>query len=119
MSELESLLGTMRPDIESQLKPHLHGFFGGIVRGYLPQVWGFKTEAESASMTVSSEGDVRVSTGVSRHCDVLITWSQRQLMAALRTRDRTKVPKGASPSVEFKTRRGKTAFGFLKSRFGL
>jgi hypothetical protein len=119
MSELESLLSSLRPDIESQLKPHLRGFFRGIVRSYLPQVWAFKTEIESGSLTVSAEGKVRVSPGVSRHCDVLITWSHQQLTAALRTRDRTQVPPGAPPSVEFKTRRGKTAFSFLKSRFGL
>ncbi|MGD0587671.1 MAG: hypothetical protein ABSA63_02625 [Thermoplasmata archaeon] len=119
MSELQSLLSSFRPDIESQLKPHLRGFFGGVVRHYLPQVWAFKTETESGSLTVSAEGKVRVSAGVSRHCDVLITWSHPQLMAALRTRDRTQIPSGSAPSVQFKTRRGKTAFSFLRSRFGL
>jgi hypothetical protein len=119
MSELESLLSLLRPDIEAQLKPHLHGFFGGIVRGYLPQVWAFKTETESASLRVSSEGTVRASAGTPRDYDVLISWTHNQMTAALRTRDRTQVPSGAAPSVEFKTRRGKTAFSFLKSRFGL
>jgi hypothetical protein len=119
MSELESLLASLQPEIESQLKPHLHGLFGGIVRSYLPQVWAFRTEIESASLTVSHEGTVHASTGVARKCDVLITWSQKQLMTALRTRDRTKVPAGSPPSIEFKTKRGKTAFSFLRSRFGI
>jgi hypothetical protein len=119
MSELESLLSSLRPDIESQIKPHLRGFFRGIVRSYLPQVWAFKTETESESLTVSAEGKVRVSAGVSRNYDVLITWSHQQLTAALRTRDRNQVPSGPAPTVEFRTRRGKTAFSFLRSRFGL
>jgi hypothetical protein len=119
MSELESVLASMRPEIESQIKPHLRGFFGGIVRSYLPQVWAFRTETESASLTVSAEGNVRASKGVARGCDVLITWSQKQLMSALQTRDRARVPLGAPPSVEFKSHRGKTAFSFLRSRFGI
>jgi hypothetical protein len=119
VSELESLLATLRPDIESQIKPHLHGFFGRIVRGYLPQVWAFKTETESASLTVSEEGAVVTSDGVPRHYDVLIKWSQEQLTAALRTRDRSQIPPGAAPSVKFGTHSGKTAFGFLRSKFGL
>jgi hypothetical protein len=119
MSELQSTLTSLGPEIESQIKPHLRGFFGGMVRHYLPQVWAFQTESEAASLTVSSAGRVRVTPGVSRQCDVLVTWSERQLLAALRTRDRHRVPAGPDPQVEFKTRSGKTAFSFLKSRFGL
>jgi hypothetical protein len=118
-SELESLLSALRPEIETQVKPHLHGFFGRIVRGYLPQVWAFKTETQSASLTVTPVGGVRVTAGVARDCDVLITWSQKQLTTVLRTRDGTKVPKGDAPSIEFRSHRGKTAFSFLRSRFGL
>ncbi len=119
MSELESLLASLRPEIESQLKPHLRGFWRGIIRGYLPQVWAFQTEVVPESLTVSAEGKVRVSPGVSRNCDVMIKWTHKQLTAALRTRDRSQVPPGTAPTVEFKTRRGKTSFSFLKSRFGL
>jgi hypothetical protein len=118
-SELESLLSSLRPEIESQVKPHLHGFFGRIVRGYLPQVWAFKTEVESASLTVSAVGSVRISTGVARDSDVVVTWSQRQLLAVLRTRDHAHAARGAAPSIEFRSHRGKTAFSFLRSRFGL
>jgi hypothetical protein len=119
MAELESLLTSLRPEIESQIKPHLRGLFGGIVRGYLPQVWAFRTETESASLRVSSEGSVRVSAGLLKDHDVMISWSQEQMTAALRTRDRTKIPAGTAPSVEFATQKGKTAFSFLRSRFGL
>ena len=118
-SELESLLASLRPEIESQVKPRLHGLFGRIVRGYLPQVWAFRTEEESASLRVSDEGAVRVSPGVARDHDVLVSWSQKQLTAALRTRDPKKIPSGAAPSVEFSSRKGKRAFSFLRSRFGL
>jgi hypothetical protein len=119
MGELQSLLSSLRPDIESQLQPHLHGIVGHMVRRYLPQVWAFRTESDSASMRVSEEGTVRASSGVPRQYDVLVNWSQKQLTAALRTRDRTKIPVGDPPTFEFKSRRGKTAFSFLRSRFGL
>jgi hypothetical protein len=119
MAELQTLLSSLRPDIESQIKPHLRGFFGGIVRGYLPQVWAFRTETESASLKVTALGNVRASDGLPKDFDVLIIWTHEQLTAALRTRDRTQVPAGAAPAVEFRTRKGKTAFSFLRSRFGL
>jgi hypothetical protein len=119
MGELESLLSTLRPDIESQLQPHLHGIVGHMIRRYLPQVWVFRTESDSASLRVSEEGNVRASSGVPRQYDVLVDWTQEQLTAALKTRDRAKIPAGAAPTFEFKTHRGKTAFSFLRSRFGL
>jgi hypothetical protein len=119
MGELESLLSTLRPDIETQIKPHLHGFFGGVVRHYLPQVWAFRTESDSASLSVSASGAVRATPGVARQYDVLVEWSQKQLTAALRTRDQSKIPAGSAPTFEFKTKKGKTAFSFLRSRFGL
>jgi hypothetical protein len=119
MSELEVLLTSLRPEIQAELRPRLHGLLGRFVRGYLPQVWAFRTELESASLTVSDKGMVRVSEGIPDDYDVLIRWSQKQLTAALRTRDKDQVPAGAMPSISFRTRRGKTAFSFLKARFGL
>jgi hypothetical protein len=119
VSELESLLSTLRPEIETQLEPHLHGFFGRVVRGYLPQVWAFKTEVESVSLTVSAAGSVRVTSGIARDYDVRITWGQKQLVSALRTRDRSRVPHGDAPIFDFRSRRGKRAFSFLRARLGL
>lgn len=119
MPELEALLSSLRPEIESQLKPQLRGFFGGIIRGYLPQVWAFRTERDSASLTVSVAGSVTVSNGILDRHDVLITWSYAQLTAALRTRDQSQVPPGPPPTVDFRTQKGRTAFSFLRSRFGL
>src|SRR5579859_1484859 len=112
MSELESLLSSLRSEIQSELRPRLHGLVGRVIRGYLPQVWSFRTELESASLTVSDKGTVRVSGGVSEDHDVLVRWSQKQLTAALRTRDKDQIPPGAAPSISFRTHRGKTAFSF-------
>jgi hypothetical protein len=119
MGELESLLSSLQPEMESQIKPRLHGLVGAVIRRHLPQVWAFRTEVESASLTVASDGGVRATPGVARKYDVLVDWSQKQLMAALRTRDKNKIPAGSPPTFEFRSHRGKRAFSFLRSRFGL
>ncbi|MCI4321983.1 MAG: hypothetical protein L3K18_02320 [Thermoplasmata archaeon] len=61
-----------------------------------------------------------MSPGIAREHDVLVSWRHKQLMAALRTGDPYKIPSGGSaPSIELLPLKGKTAFSFLRSRFGL
>ena len=119
MSDLQHRLAQMGPDIESQLRPQLSGFFGGLIRGYLPQAWVFKTEKATATLVVNRSGSVVVVDGAVQAADVAITWGHEQLMAALLTRSRSKIPPGPSPHTSFLTPKGRTAFNFLRNRLGL
>ncbi len=118
MSCIEGLLESVAKDVEGQLRPQLTGFFGGMIRGYLPQTWVFETEEGTASLTVDREGRALAAAGALPTPDVTITTSHAKLSAALRTRSKAAVPPGPL-TVTPHTEKGRMAFGFLRSRLGL
>src|SRR2546430_17655263 len=63
VGSIADLLDRLRPEIEAQLKPNLQGIFGGVIRGYLPQAWAFKTDAETVTLSVDSHGNVSLRSG--------------------------------------------------------
>ncbi|HLM70757.1 MAG TPA: hypothetical protein VK423_05205, partial [Thermoplasmata archaeon] len=105
-------------DVQPQIQSQLGGFFGGMVRAYLPQTWVFKTEREEASLVVDTAGAVSVTKGAALHPDVTIEVDHERLVTALRTRSRDQVPPGRL-TVTPHTSKGKTAFEYLRGRIGL
>ncbi len=118
MAPLVPLLEKVAHDVQPEIQSQLGGFFGGMVRAYLPQAWVFKTEKETASLTVDKAGAVTVTTGAAAHPDVTIETTHDRLEAALRTRSRDKLPPGPL-TVTPHTPKGKTAFDYLRGRLGL
>ncbi len=118
MPTLLSLLQSVAHDIQPQIESQLGGFFGGMVRAYLPQTWVFRTEKEVASLTVEKTGAVAVTSGAAAHPDVTIETGHDRLMTALKTRSRAAVPPGPL-RVTPHTPKGKTAFDYLRGRLGL
>ena len=118
MPTLVSLLDSIARDIQPQIQAQLGGFFGGMVRAYLPQTWEFRTEKETASLTVAKTGAVSVTGGAASHPDVTIETGHDRLVTALTTRSRDQVPPGAF-TVTPHSAKGKTAFGYLRGRLGL
>jgi hypothetical protein len=118
MPTLVPLLERVAHDVQPEVRSQLGGFFGGMVRAYLPQTWVFKTEKEVASLTVDRAGTISVAVGAAAHPDVTIETAHDRLEAALRTRSRAQVP-GGPLKVTPHTSKGKTAFDFLRGRLGL
>jgi hypothetical protein len=118
VSCLPGLLDSVGRDIERQLKPQLSGLFGGILRGYLPQTWVFKTEEGNASLRVDTDGHAAAIGGVAPQPDVTIETTHARLAAALTTRSKVGVPPGPL-KVTPHTEKGRLAFEFLRSRLGL
>lgn len=118
MTSIQQLLSDVAPELEKQLKPQLTGPFGGLVRGYLPQTWVFVTESETATLRVGPDGSTAASPGAAPNPDVVIETTHARLSAALRTRDRSKVPPGAT-KVTPATEKGRMAFQFVRNRLGL
>jgi len=118
MGSLATLLEQAAHDFEPRVRAQLGGFLGGMVRAYLPQTWVFRTEHESASLTVDRAGTVSVAEGAAANPDVTIETTEESLTTALRTRSRANVPPGAV-RVATHTSKGKTAFDYLRGRFGL
>ena len=118
MSCLEGLLRDAARELEPQLQRQLRGFFGGMVRHYLPQVWVFETDQETVALSVDATGAVAVRPGHDANADVTVRLGHDQLRAALTSRSRDRVPPGAV-DVTPRTAKGKAAFGLLRGRLGL
>ncbi|MGA7477079.1 MAG: hypothetical protein WBW47_07725 [Thermoplasmata archaeon] len=118
MVSLVTLLEQVARDVQPQLQSQLSGFFGAIVRAYLPQTWVFKTEKEVASLVVATTGAATVSAGAAAKPDVTIETDHERLVAALTTRSRAQVPPGPL-TVTPHTSKGKAAFDYLRGRIGL
>lgn len=118
MSCIEELLRSAGRDAETRIRSQLSGFFGGMVRHYLPQVWVFRTEEGSASLSVAADGKVSVASGEAAKPDVTIDIPHARLRAALTTRQRAAVPPGPL-NVTPHTAKGRVAFDYLRGRLGL
>lgn len=118
MSSTEELLRAVGLRIEAELKPRLSGLFGGMLRGYLPQVWEFRTEREVVALRVGPDGSSEVRPGPSDTADVTVEIPEAVLRRALTERRRDAIPPGTA-KVTARTSKGRTAFDFLRSRFGL
>jgi len=117
-SGLVPLLESVAREVQPQVQAQLGGFFGGMVRAYLPQTWVFRTEKEVASFTVDKTGTVSVRAGTVAAPDVTIETSHDRLVTALTTRSRSAVPAGPL-TVTPHTSKGKTVFDYLRGRIGL
>jgi len=118
MGSIVALLERAARDFQPQVQAQLGGFFGEMVRAYLPQTWVFRTERETASLTVDRAGQVTVAAGAATPADVTVETTAERLAAALSNRSRAGVPPGPL-SVTPHTAKGKTAFDYLRGRFGL
>lgn len=119
MTCLKGLFESICFDVECELKPKLSGFLSGaIIRSYLPQHWVFRTEKETITFSVDKNGNATVKTGAGGKPDVTIDIDHDYLSNVLKTRSKPSFLPNRS-NIKFHTSKGKTAFNFLKDRFGL
>jgi hypothetical protein len=119
LDSIAAILGSLCPEIESQLKPSLRGIRGVFVQAYLPQAWVFETETETSTFVVDVLGNAHTEDGARPGRDVTICWKHALLTAVLRTGSRASVPGGIRPSIMFHTSKGRRAFILLRGRLGL
>lgn len=118
MTALRAVLENVARDLEPQVRSQLGGFFGGFVRAYLPQTWVFKSERETAVLSVDRAGTVTASEGPAPAPDVTVEAKLDLLVAVLSRRSRANLPAEAF-RVTTHTPKGKTAFDYLRGRLGL
>lgn len=118
MATTSQLLEKIAPEIEKELKPRLQGFVGSFVRAYLPQVWVFETDEDSATVRVESSGSVTVTPGSRMSPDVTIHAPKARLEKILTSRSR---PASMPTDVRVvpHTTKGRVAFDQVRGRFGL
>jgi hypothetical protein len=120
LSCIQGILSSVCSEVETEIKQALKGLLKGpMIRGYLPQTWILRTERETVTFSVDSMGNARATNGMSPNPDVIIEWKHDYTAMALRNRSKAGIPPGEQPKIEFKTGKGKTAFGFIRGRLGL
>ena len=85
----------------------------------LPQSWRFVTNSEVAVLRIDLEGQVSVRDDVSEPPDVIIQWTQTELVAALLAGRSNERPRPDPPVIRFATARGRKAFSLLGTSLGL
>lgn len=114
----EELLEGLARSVETELAQRLHGFFGSMIRAYLPQAWEFRTEDGPCVLRVERDGKATVHAGAAPQPDVTVEIPRELLRTALLKREPGSVPASAV-KVTAHTAKGRTAFGALRSRFNL
>jgi len=112
------IFGSICSEVENELKARLSRLGGFLVRGYLPQHWVFRTDLETVTFCVDGNGNASVMAGASSTPDVTIDIDHQYLSTVLRARSRPSFPPQWF-NVSSHTPKGKTAFNFLRGRFGL
>lgn len=119
MTELLTALQEIAPPLQKELQGRLASFAGMFIVGYLPQTWAFVTKEGSAALSVDKKGIVTVTPGAPPSPDVSVEWGNAALVAALLRQKRSPAPEDPALRVTPHTPKGKTAYDFLRSRFGL
>ncbi len=118
MGSIADRLTELSKSVEAEIRSRLNGFLGGIVRAYLPQTWVFRTEKEAASLLVGRDGAVSVVPAASPQPDVTVEATHAELEAVLAHPGHGRK---APPSLKVTphTAKGRTAFDYLRGRFGV
>jgi hypothetical protein len=118
VSCVEKVLEGVARDLQAEVQNRLRGFFGGMLRHYLPQTWVFRTEDGTATLRVDEQGAVSVTSGALAPADVTVEVGHDRLRQMLTTRSRDPNPTGPL-HVTTHSAKGKAAVGFLRERLGL
>ena len=104
--------------LEMEIKKNLGELLGGIVRIYLPQNWIFKTESEIVTLRVDKNGNTIITDGPTPNPDVTIEVDHEYICEVLKLRGQPSFrPKFYNVTPH--TKNGRTAFNFMRKRFGL
>lgn len=119
MTAVLTALKEIAPTLQKELQGRLASFAGMFIVGYLPQTWAFVTKEGSAALAVDKRGTVTVEPGTPPSPDVSVEWGNDALVAALLRQKRPPAPDDPALRVTPHTPKGKTAYEFLRGRFGL
>ena len=118
MPSLIELFQPICAETQAEIQKTLKGLLGGMIREYLPQKWIFATSQEVVTFCVDRDGKASILDDIVQDPDVMIKISHDYLVKILETRS---APEGEPDylDISFHTDKGRTAFGYLRKRFGL
>ena len=119
MTCLNEIFQPICQEVQTQVKKYLSGILSaGFIKPYLPQHWVFITESETITFMVEKKGNTSVVDGESETPDVTIKIDHDFLCQALKTRERPDF-EPSNYDISFQTKKGETAFNYLRKHLGL
>ena len=119
MTCLNEIFQPICQEVQKEVKKYLSGILSaGFIKPYLPQHWVFITEKETITFMVEKKGNTSVAGGESETPDVTIKIDHDFLVEAIQKRERPNFEPDIF-KLSFQTKKGETAFGYLRKHLGL
>jgi hypothetical protein len=119
MGQLGDALRTAAHQLEARIRARGGPLLRDGLGENLPQSWRFMTNSEVAVLRIDREGVVSVQDDVSEPPDVIVQWTQDDLVAALLAGRSNEQPRAHAPVIRFATARGRKAFSLVGTSLGL
>ena len=114
----DALKGTAR-QLSARIQSHWSEMAKGAPEVALPQSWRFETESESAVLRLASDGTVSIVSDAREHPDVLVRWTQAELVGTLLGGRSNERVREHPPTIRFTSESGRKAFSLLGTALGL
>lgn len=119
MGQLADALRVAANQLSARLMAHWSTMASGANAISLPQSWRFETESESAVLRIDPDGRVEVVDDVIEHPEVVVKWTQTELVGALLAGRSNETARAHPPTVRFTSDAGRKAFSLLGTSLGL
>ncbi|HYK92970.1 MAG TPA: hypothetical protein VEY07_02880 [Thermoplasmata archaeon] len=119
MGQLADALSVAGGQLSARLRRMLSEPDSKPLRQLLPQSWRFETESESAVLRLELEGSVTAVPDVTERPDVIVKWTQEELVGVLHAGRSNETPRATPPNIRFTSDRGRKAFSLLGTSLGL
>jgi hypothetical protein len=119
MGQLSDALSMAARQLSGRIRSHWSDMAKGAVRATLPQFWRFETESESAVLRLDADGKVSVVADVREPPEVIVKWTQAELVDTLLAGRSNERAREHPPTVRFTSDSGRKAFSLLGTSLGL
>jgi hypothetical protein len=119
MGQLADALSVAARQLSARVRSHWSDMAKGATSISLPQSWRFETESESAVLRLEPEGRVSVLADVLEPPDVVVKWTQAELVDTLLAGRSNEKAREHPPSIRFTSDSGRKAFSLLGTSLGL
>ncbi|HZY92242.1 MAG TPA: hypothetical protein VFG07_05675 [Thermoplasmata archaeon] len=119
MGQLSDALAVAAAQVSARLQHQLSSTAPGESPLRLPQSWRFETESEVAVLRLQPNGRATVASDVTEHPEVIVKWTQRELVGALQAGRSNETARAHPPEIRFTSDAGRRAFSLLGTTLGL
>ena len=119
MGQLGDALRAAARPLEARLRARDAAILRDGLSDTLPQSWRFVTESEVAVLRLGTDGHVAVLDDVAEPPNVIVQWTQHELVAALLSGRSNELDRPNPPRIRFATASGRKAWSLVGTSLGL